>query len=127
MNAHKTILMVSGISAIAIAAALVAVGCSSDNGGTPTIDAGGGADSTASSSGSSSSGSSSGSGSSGSSGGSSSSGSSSGSSSSGGDAGAGACAPDGGSAFNPCPYAGTITCLPYNNAEAGVPSPLPTM
>ena len=103
MNAHNTILMVTGISAIAIAAALVAVGCSSDNGGTPTIDAGGGADSTASSSGSSSSG------------------------SSGGDAGTGACAPDGGSAFNPCPYAGTITCLPYNNAEAGVPSPLPTM
>jgi hypothetical protein len=26
---------------------------------------------------------------------------------------------------NSCPYASTITCLPFNNTEAGVPGTLP--
>ncbi len=138
MNAHSAFLKVTGVAFLAIAASFAAAACGDDS-GTAVTDAGG-TDSTASSSSGSTSGSSSGSSSGGtsgstsgsssgsgstsgsSSGGSSGSSSGSGSGSSGSDAG---CAPDG-TTYNGCPYPGTVTCLPFNNAEAGVPSPLPT-
>jgi hypothetical protein len=151
MNSKATLWKFAGIAIVAASGAAAAVACDSgSNNNTPVtgVDSGTGDDgSGGSSSGGSSSGGSSSGTSSSSSGGSSSgttdsggSSSSSGGTTDGGEAGA-PCVPDASvkncdtcatingtltGAYNTCSPA-TVNCIPYNNAEAGVPNPLPTM